>query len=354
MNLTEFETFIVQVEPDGFTCLTALAIESPQHINDLVRTVRICERKVKEIMQRLYRFGYAGPVAPLNLSKWNITTKAKSLLLWFFQNLIGHGSDPRQLSLLTGSNPDHITPAGSDPSSLEDVARRAQRALIHSDQIIDQSVFDPDNDHESEMNEPARDVRAVAAALDRNCIKDLPSKAGKPENNNRTKLLADAWVTAERIDAAIERAKVNPKRLSPSPIGLAVAELLKHRPEIDEWISDHGKVEVASIEEEDEEQSTETRQWWPEVSSESKEIWQAALGELELEMTRANYDTWVKSCDVYERNGSQWVIAAPNSYAVEWLENRLMSTVRRVLIGITGKSVEVKFVCMVELRGNHG
>jgi hypothetical protein len=235
MNLTDFEAFVTNIEPDGLACLTALAIKSPQPISDLCRIVRLGERKVKEIMLRLDRFGYAGPVDPLDGSKWHITDKAKAMLFGLFQNILGHGSNPRQALLTsTGSNPDQLACGGSDPANLGYVARGAQPPLIHSDQIIDQS--NSDFDHESEMNEtphPPRDTQSVAAALDRYGIRDLP---GKP---NRATLQADVWVTAERIGAAIERARVNPLRKSPNPIGLAVAELLRHRPEIDEWIAQH-------------------------------------------------------------------------------------------------------------------
>jgi hypothetical protein len=232
MNI-DFETFIVQIEPDGLACLTALAIKSPQPIGNLCRLIRLGERKVKEIMLRLERFGYAGQAAPIDASRWSITDKARGIIAALFQNLLGRGSDPRQLSLSAGSNPDDLAPVvGSNPATLEDVARRAQHALIHSDQIIDQSIFD--HDHEFELNETApRDEKAVAAALDRFDIRDLP---GKP---NRSTLLADAWVTPERIQAAIERAKVNPLRKSPNYTGLAIAELLRHRPEVDEWIARH-------------------------------------------------------------------------------------------------------------------
>lgn len=84
------------------------------------------------------------------------------------------------------------------------------------------------------MNETAtRDVQSVAKSLDANGIRDLPGKA------NRSILLADGWVTPERIEAAMARARVNPLRKSPNPTGLAVAELLRHRPEVDQWIEQH-------------------------------------------------------------------------------------------------------------------
>jgi chromosomal replication initiator protein len=74
------------------------------------------------------------------------------------------------------------------------------------------------------------------------------------------------------------------------------------------------------------------------------EIWQAALGELQLEMTRATFDTWVKPTSLMSYEDGRFAIAVPNAYAQEWLQNRLLSTVKRVLTGITGRSVEVKFV----------
>ena len=74
------------------------------------------------------------------------------------------------------------------------------------------------------------------------------------------------------------------------------------------------------------------------------EVWQATLGELQLEMNKATYDTWVKPTSVLSYEDGRFAIAVPNAYAQEWLQGRLMSTVKRVLTGITGRSVEVKFV----------
>src|SRR5512139_516287 len=74
------------------------------------------------------------------------------------------------------------------------------------------------------------------------------------------------------------------------------------------------------------------------------EIWQAALGELQLEMTRATFDTWVKPTSLVSYQDGEMVIATPNQYAQEWLANRLASTVNRVLTGITGRSVRATFV----------
>lgn len=74
------------------------------------------------------------------------------------------------------------------------------------------------------------------------------------------------------------------------------------------------------------------------------EIWQAALGELQLEMTRATFDTWVKPTCLVSYQDGEMVIATPNQYAQEWLSKRLCSTVNRVLTGITGRSMRATFV----------
>ena len=74
------------------------------------------------------------------------------------------------------------------------------------------------------------------------------------------------------------------------------------------------------------------------------EIWQAALGELQLEMTRATFETWVKPTCLVSYQDGEMVIATPNRYAQEWLSKRLCSTVNRILSGITGRSMHTTFV----------
>ena len=68
----------------------------------------------------------------------------------------------------------------------------------------------------------------------------------------------------------------------------------------------------------------------------AEQIWQAAQGELQLQMTRATYDTWVKPTVVVSYADGELVIGTPNGYTQEWWQNRLLTTVRRILTGIVG------------------
>jgi chromosomal replication initiator protein len=78
------------------------------------------------------------------------------------------------------------------------------------------------------------------------------------------------------------------------------------------------------------------------VNAES--IWQAALGELQLQMTKATFDTWVKQTHVIAHEDGAFIVGVQNGYAKDWLENRLLSVIKRTLTGIVGHSVEIRFV----------
>ena len=76
----------------------------------------------------------------------------------------------------------------------------------------------------------------------------------------------------------------------------------------------------------------------------AEQAWQAALGQLQMEMPKAAYDTWVKNAELVTYEDGAFVIGVSNSYARDWLESRLSSTVIRMLTGMMNRSVAVRFV----------
>ncbi len=72
--------------------------------------------------------------------------------------------------------------------------------------------------------------------------------------------------------------------------------------------------------------------------------WQAALGQLQMEMPRAAFNTWVRDAEFIAYEDGEFVIGVQNAYARDWLEDRLLSTAKRVLTGILSRTVGVKFV----------
>ena len=75
----------------------------------------------------------------------------------------------------------------------------------------------------------------------------------------------------------------------------------------------------------------------------AEQIWQAALGELQMQMTKATFDTWLKPTAVLSYADQELVIACPNQYTQEWLDNRLKTTIQRILSGITGQLMRARF-----------
>lgn len=74
------------------------------------------------------------------------------------------------------------------------------------------------------------------------------------------------------------------------------------------------------------------------------QIWRAALGELQLQMTKPTFDTWFKNTRAISYEDGTLIVGVHNAYAKDWLENRLMAIIKRTLAGIVGRTVEAKFV----------
>lgn len=72
--------------------------------------------------------------------------------------------------------------------------------------------------------------------------------------------------------------------------------------------------------------------------------WKATLGELELQMTKATFNTWLKDTCLLRHKDNLYVIGVRNAYAKDWLENRLRDTILRTLSAIVSGPAEVQFV----------
>jgi len=75
----------------------------------------------------------------------------------------------------------------------------------------------------------------------------------------------------------------------------------------------------------------------------AKEIWQSALGKLQIQVSKANYTTWLSDSQGLSCRDSTFVVGVPNVFVAEWLSKRLYPLVRKTLVDITGKDVDVRF-----------
>jgi len=75
----------------------------------------------------------------------------------------------------------------------------------------------------------------------------------------------------------------------------------------------------------------------------AKEIWQRVLGELQLQVSKANYATWLKNSQGITCQEDTFVVGVPSAFVAEWLTKRLRSLIRKTLAGIIGRDIDVQF-----------
>jgi chromosomal replication initiator protein len=76
----------------------------------------------------------------------------------------------------------------------------------------------------------------------------------------------------------------------------------------------------------------------------AKQVWRAALGELQVSLSPANYETWLRDTRLVDVDEQRFRIAVPNGFAKDWLETRYRSLISQTLARIVGYSVQVEFV----------
>src|SRR5690242_170488 len=75
----------------------------------------------------------------------------------------------------------------------------------------------------------------------------------------------------------------------------------------------------------------------------AKQVWRATLGELQVSLSPANYETWLKETALISVDDTRFRVAVPNGFAKDWLETRYRSLISQTLARVVGYSVNVEF-----------
>jgi len=81
----------------------------------------------------------------------------------------------------------------------------------------------------------------------------------------------------------------------------------------------------------------------------AQEIWEAALGELQVQVNKPNYRTWLAKTRGLSYQDNRFTVSAPNAFVAEYLDQNQRSLIEKTLIGLTHHNVEVVF----SVNGNH-
>jgi len=65
------------------------------------------------------------------------------------------------------------------------------------------------------------------------------------------------------------------------------------------------------------------------------ELWQAALGELELKLSKAHFTTWFRNTFIIDFQGHEVTIGVPNTFTKAWLEKKYHKDILLALQNIT-------------------
>jgi len=75
----------------------------------------------------------------------------------------------------------------------------------------------------------------------------------------------------------------------------------------------------------------------------AKETWEVVLGKLQLQLTKANYETWLGGTVGLACERNSLIVGVPSPFAVEWLEKRLHSLIKKTVMDVTGRDIDVRF-----------
>lgn len=76
----------------------------------------------------------------------------------------------------------------------------------------------------------------------------------------------------------------------------------------------------------------------------AQQAWQATIGQLQMDMPKSAFDTWVRNAELVKQDEGKYIIGVKNAYARDWLESRLGSTVSRLLSGYSDRPAQVEFI----------
>ncbi|MCY7419501.1 MAG: chromosomal replication initiator protein DnaA [Chloroflexi bacterium] len=75
----------------------------------------------------------------------------------------------------------------------------------------------------------------------------------------------------------------------------------------------------------------------------AKQVWRAALGELQVSLSPANFETWLKDTALVTVDDTLFRVAVPSGFAKDWLESRYRSLISQTLARVVGYSVTLEF-----------
>jgi chromosomal replication initiator protein len=86
----------------------------------------------------------------------------------------------------------------------------------------------------------------------------------------------------------------------------------------------------------------------------AQHVWVTALGQLQIHVTKPNYDTWLRDTTGLRYEDGTFIVGVPTEFVKEWLGTRMKGIVSQTVGGILGQPTEVLFeIIGTNGKGNH-
>jgi chromosomal replication initiator protein len=76
----------------------------------------------------------------------------------------------------------------------------------------------------------------------------------------------------------------------------------------------------------------------------AKDAWLATLGQLQIQLNRSTYDTWLRHADLLGYEDGRFVVTVPHAYAKDWIDRHLLASMTRTLSDIFQRDSEIQVI----------
>lgn len=74
------------------------------------------------------------------------------------------------------------------------------------------------------------------------------------------------------------------------------------------------------------------------------QLWQLTLGEMEVQLSRANFATWLKNSRLVEKKDGTFFVSLPNNFAKEWVENKYNKNILGIIRNFDDSAKKMEFI----------
>src|SRR5580704_19181524 len=73
-------------------------------------------------------------------------------------------------------------------------------------------------------------------------------------------------------------------------------------------------------------------------------IWQSTLGEMEVQLSRANFTTWLKGSRLVDKRDGTLYVALANNFAKTWVEDKYHKNILGIIRNLDDSVKKIEFV----------